>query len=620
MSSSSSHVPLKERSGRSVISVGGTLLLTTGFCIIATSLISSPWSSSQQNLNNFFLEDNPSLVDNEAPSLKYVQKEKRNRRRSRRHPQAEKRRYQHAAVASEAAVCSKLGTEILKDGGSAVDSAIGTSLCVGAVNNFATGIGGGGFMIVRTPSGEAEVLDYRETAPLKTDPKVYQKNPKLSSVGPLSIAVPGEIRGFEQAHKQYGKMPWAEIFDRVATLNENGFRVTNKMAYQLEANSEWIMRDPVWAREFAPNGKLVVEGEILVRTKLAKALRLIADQGPDAFYKGAIGESIVRAVQEAGGVLSMEDLASYEPIWRKPLVSKYRDLDILTLPPPASGAVLSHIFNILEHAQLYENGKTGLSYHRLIEAFRFGYAKRSLIADPDFANMDKVLHDMLSHERTAEALHKIYDSHTLDPYEYGADFDTVPNHGTTHLSVIDEDGMAVGMTDTINYYFGSHIMDPNFSVILNCQMDDFSVPGTPNIWDLPASPANFMKPGKRPVSSSSATILVRDNKVEMVVGASGGSRIISAVASVIVNYFDFGMPLVNAVSAPRIHNQLFPNINLADHGFPRSVAESLVEKEHNLKYTPVGACLDVVQAVVRHPDGTLSAMSDYRKKGKAAGY
>ncbi|KAL7748421.1 hypothetical protein RI367_006113 [Sorochytrium milnesiophthora] len=535
--------------------------------------------------------------------------------------------YSKAAVASEVPQCSTIGKDVLADGGSAVDAAIAAALCVGSINSFASGIGGGGFMVIRHPqrkrvgSGNAEsiVIDFRETAPAAINEQLFGNNSQLSRVGGLSVGVPGELRGLEHAHKKYGRLPWSRLLEPIIKLNRDGFPATKALQKRLEVNKDWVLASDTWREVFAPTGKLVLEGEIVKRPAMAKTFEEISKRGAQALYEGAIAEAIVDEVQRNGGVMTLADLANYTAVEREPVEAWYKGRRIISAPAPASGHVLIFILNILERFDLALKGRDDLNVHRIVEAMRYGFARRSELGDPDFLKIRTRLDEILTKEYAAVTRRNVTDDTTHEPAYYNPQFENAESHGTTHLSVVDEDDMAVSLTSTVNLIFGSRLMNRETGIVLNDQIDDFSFQNFSNAFGLPPSPSNFIVPGKRPMSSTCPTIIERDGMFEVAVGASGGSRIISAVLQTILNYVDFDQSITDAVTYPRLHDQLYPDVCEVEDGFPEQLAAGLEQRHHKLQRLAVGYHESVAQAVARLQDGRVEAVSDYRKSGAPDG-
>ncbi|XP_077099605.1 glutathione hydrolase 1 proenzyme isoform X2 [Siphateles boraxobius] len=484
--------------------------------------------------------------------------------------------YFKAAVAADAGTCSEIGRDILKRGGSAVDSAIAALLCVGLMNAHSMGIGGGLFFtIYDAKTGKVEIINARETAPANATRDMFGNSTELSQKGGLSVAVPGEIRGYEMAYKRHGKLPWRELFLPSIKLARDGFPVGSALASAIRSNRNIIINDKMLCSVFCDStGNILKENDTITFTKLGDTYEIIAENGSDTFYNGLLAENLVRDIQAAGYNFSPDSVSTTE--------------------------------------------NKILTYHRIVEAFRFAYAKRSILGDPQFLNISDFIQNITSKGYADMILQKITDNTTQQESYYEPEFYLPNNHGTSHVSVVSEDGSAVSATSTINLYFGSKFMSNSTGILLNNEMDDFSSPLITNNFGVPPSPNNFIVPHKRPMSSMCPAILLdKNNKVKMVVGASGGTKITTAVAQVILNALFFEYDLKKAIEDPRIHNQLSPNTTQGEPDFDKAVLEGLAQKNHVtevLKST--GA---VVQAVLRDSAG-LSAESDPRKGGYAAGY
>ncbi|KAJ2776581.1 hypothetical protein H4R18_005602 [Coemansia javaensis] len=524
------------------------------------------------------------------------------------------------AVATDEARCSAIGVDVLRDGGSAVDAAIAGALCVGVLQAHSSGIGGGGFMLVRPPPPARPVLiDFREEAGAAATQDMFVGDIARARIGGLAVGVPGEIAGLHSAHRRFGRLPWRRLFAPAIALARDGFALSPVVHRNLVAIESHVLAAPGFNTTYTDGrGHLLRPGDTVRRPALAASLAEIARDGPRAFYAGRIARSLVAAVRADGGILTADDFARYAPVDREPLESYYHGRRVLTGAPPTSGSVLLNMLNVVEGFSLAAEGPTALSYHRIVEAMKFGAAQRTLLGDPSFVDLAANVSRQISKPFASAIRANISDSRTFALDHYDPEYDILNNHGTTHLSVLDEDGMAVSLTSTINLEFGSRIMDPATGIILNDEMDDFSTTNEKNGFGLRPSPNNKIVPRKRPLSSTSATIVETDGQVDLVLGGSGGSRILTAVLQVIINALDFGMPLDQAVDAPRLHHQLIPETLAVDPLFSPAIAHALAERGHAI--APLNHGSSVVQAVRRLPSGLLHAVSDARKHGLAAGY
>ncbi|KAK3160353.1 hypothetical protein QOZ80_1BG0058410 [Eleusine coracana subsp. coracana] len=544
------------------------------------------------------------------------------------------------AAAADDARCSEVGAAALRAGGHAVDAAVAAALCLGVVHPMSSGVGGGAFIVVRdAASGEAVAFDARETAPAAATPDMYARDPTRKYKGALSMGVPGELAGLHAAWARYGRLPWASLFAPAIRLARDGFEVVPYVAHSLSQKASDVLADPGLRAVFAPRGRVLAAGETCFNPALADSLQRVADDGVAAFYGGAVGERFVRDVRAAGGVVTTEDLKAYEVEVGDALRADAMGFSFLGMPPPSSGTVgMTMMLNILGGYESVEYLKKGfLGVHRLIEAIKHMLAVRMDLGDPAFVNVAGSVSEMLSPPFADKIRRRVVDNTTFPPGYYMPKWAQLRDQGTSHLCVVDGGRNAVAMTTTVNYVFGALVLSPSTGVVLNNEMDDFSVPADRTPPDsLPPAPANFIAPGKRPLSSMTPLIILKDGQLAGVVGGSGGTNIIATVTQVFLNHFIVGMDPLAAVQHPRVYHKLIPNvvtyenytvidgqvIALSDEGF-----EFLKKRGHRLQSTSSGAvCQFIVQdlppaaasatGVFR---GRLTAVSDPRKDGSPAG-
>ncbi|XP_061119801.1 glutathione hydrolase 1 proenzyme-like [Conger conger] len=534
--------------------------------------------------------------------------------------------FSKAAVATDSGTCSEIGSEILQKGGSAVDASIASLLCVGLVNAHSMGIGGGLFLTIYDSStGKMETIDARETAPMLATEGMFGSDALLARKGGLSIAVPGEIRGYGLAHKRHGRLPWKELFTPSIRLASEGFPVGGALARAIASNKDTILNDTALCEVFCDSSKtdILKENNKITFPKLAKTYEQLSVNGAEAFYNGTMAENIVNDIKAAGGIMTLKDLQDYTPILDEhPLNISLGPYTMGVPNAPSSGPILGLILNLLQGfgltgASVSSPEQKALTYHRITESFRFAYAQRTRLGDPAFLNITELIRNITSDELANDIRRRITDNTTHPTSYYESEFTLPDNHGTAHLSVVAEDGSAVAATSTINHYFGSKVRSPSTGIILNNEMDDFSSPNITNYFEVPPSPNNYIRPGKRPMSSMCPAILLdKSNTVKMVVGAAGGTRITTATALVILNALFFEYDLKRSVAEPRLHNQLYPNVTLLEKGFDKGVMAGLEQRNHALEMRDKIAD---VQTVMRQGD-RLYAESDPRKGGYSAGY
>ncbi|KUI63529.1 Gamma-glutamyltranspeptidase 1 [Cytospora mali] len=521
------------------------------------------------------------------------------------------------AVASESTVCSRIGTDLLEQGGNAIDALVGTVFCVGTIGMYHSGIGGGGFMLVRDTDGGFEFIDFRETAPAAYFEDMYVNDTDLSLYGGLAAGVPGELRGLEYAHNKYGALPWKTVMTPAVNVARHGFEVTADTARYLAgvSNPEFLTENPTWAIDFAPNGTLVQEGQIMTRKRYADTLETISEEGPDAFYKGAIAEATIAALQATNGTMTVQDLANYTIELRDPVTIDYRGYKLTSCSAPSGGEVALSILNIVSGFEGFgDPAQINLTTHRLDEAMRWSYGMRTNLGDPSFVSgMAEYQADMLSETNAADIRAKIsnYTTYNVSYYDPG-NLDVLSDHGTSHVVAADKSGLAVSITTTINTIFGSRVMVPETGVIMNNEMNDFSTPGATNAFGYEPSEANYIVPGKRPLSSISPTIVeYPSGGLFFISGSAGGSRIITATVQIIHNAIDRNMTSLEALSAPRMHDQLSPNYVSFEYAFDNSTTAYMKELGHTVEWVAPGS--STAQALRLLPNGTFEAAGEPRQ-------
>ncbi|XP_057971109.1 glutathione hydrolase 1-like [Malania oleifera] len=538
----------------------------------------------------------------------------------------------HGVVATDDRRCSKIGVKVLREGGHAVDASVAAALCLGVVSPASSGLGGGAFMLVRLANGKAQALDMRETAPMLASQNMYAKNVSIKASGALSVAVPGELAGLHKAWKQYGRLPWRRLVKPAERL-ARGFNISRYLHMQMVRTESSIMADKGLRDIFTSNGNLLQLGDICQNKKLAETLKKISKHGLEPFYNGSIGHKLVRDVWKLGGILTMKDLQSYQVRIRRPLSADILGLKIIGMPPPSSGGpALLLMLNILAQYGVSLGDFGPLGIHREIEALKHAFALRMNLSDPDFVNVSKVLSDMLSPKFAVELKKTIFDNMTFGPSHYGGRWNQIGDHGTSHMSIVDHERNAVSMTSTVNSYFGSRILSPSTGIVLNNEMDDFSIPSNNSAGLPPPAPTNFISPAKRPLSSMTPTIVLKNEQLKAVVGASGGTMIIAGTMEVFLNHFAKGMDPFSSVMSPRVYHQLIPNVVyyenwtvINDHfEVPAKTRAALEKKGHVLQSLAGGTvCQFVVQDLETSKEGRfgkLTAISDPRKGGLPAGF
>ncbi|XP_046836284.1 scoloptoxin SSD14-like isoform X1 [Vespa crabro] len=537
--------------------------------------------------------------------------------------------FKRGAVCADGAPCAVIGKNILERNGSAVDATIASMICNGLVNMQSLGLGGGFLMtIYDKAAGRAYVLNARDRAPLLANATMYAGKPEhVSSIGPLSIAVPGELAGYGEAHRRFGKLPWADLFEPSIELCEKGYTLSKIQYDGFGYNEKNIHTDPTLKRLFVDpkTNKFIKIGSIVKPKTLCQTLRIIAKENASVLYNGTLGEMVTEDLQKRGSIITMKDFNAYRATWEKPIEAEFSNgIKLFTPGAPGSGSLLDFILNVFDGFGFTSNSlsdlnSTILTYHRMLETYKYAYALRGNMGDKDFVDMTELNNNLTSKDYANQIRMKIEDTKTWsDPKHYGASFDVgTEDHGTAHLSVIAQNGDAVSVTSTINYYFGSGVTSERTGILFNNAMDDFGIPSKTNYFGVPPSPSNYIEPGKRPMSSMVPTILVDESgNVKMVVGASGGTKITTAVSQVIAKILWMGNTVKEAIDAPRIHHQLFPGEVAYEYGIPKGVIDGLKNLGYKTsRYRERGS---VVCVIFCH-NGTIYANADYRKCGDVYG-
>jgi gamma-glutamyltranspeptidase / glutathione hydrolase len=499
-------------------------------------------------------------------------------------------RARHAIVVTEEPVAADVGAAVLKSGGNAVDAAVAIALALAVTYPVAGNLGGGGFLLARFADGRSTFIDFRERAPQKSSRDMYLdpqgKLTRDSIEGWRASGVPGTVRGLELAHKKYGSKPWKDLVSPSIRLAREGFPVSYGLAQTLSGSAERFSRYPASKEIF---GKPYEPGDAFIQSDLARTLERIA-RDPNDFYEGETARQLAAAMAANGGLITLEDLKSYKPVEREVLKGKYRNYEILTAPPPSSGGIgLLQMLGVLEGVSYKDNGwGAAATIHYLVETMRRYYADRSeYFGDPDFTKVPvrALIHpDYVKKLRSSIDPARASSSESIRPGSLTA----YESSETTHFSIVDSSGNAVSLTYTLNGGHGSGVTAPGLGFLLNNEMDDFAAqPGSPNMFGLVQGEANAIKPGKRPLSSMTPTILLRDGKLYMIVGGPGGGRIITSVLQTILNVVDFGMNVQDAVDAPRFHHQWMPDKITMERGFSPDTIQLLQRRGHTVETSPL---------------------------------
>ncbi|MEG5037013.1 gamma-glutamyltransferase [Microcoleus sp. AT3-D2] len=548
------------------------------------------------------------------------------------HPTLQQQRSKQGMAVSAHPLASAAGLALLQQGGNAVDAAAATALAISVVEPFSAGIGGGGFLLLRRAETETvQVLDFRERAPKRAARDMYldkqgKVRPRASRDGHLAAGIPGTVAGLYTVHREYGKLPWAAVVAPAIALAENGFPVSSRFTTATGRREDVFKKNRAAREVFTRGGILYQPGELLVQRDLARTLRQIA-QNPQSFYTGDIARAIVADMAKNGGLITLEDLKNYTPIWRNPVCGNFRTYEICAMCPPSSGGVhLLQILNILGDSDLKRLGRQSPdTLHLLAESMRIAYADRAqYLGDPDFVNVPvKALTSsnygklrrsqiQMSKARPSSEV-KAVDAETLNRLLW-------ESPETTHLTVVDKERNVVSLTFTVNGGFGAGVVAAGTGILLNNEMDDFAAaPGVPNLSSgLVGGEANSIAPGKTPLSSMTPVIVTENGKFRLAAGAPGGSTIITTVLQIVLNVLVYDMNVGDAVSAPRVHHQWQPDRLMVEQGgFETATLSELRRRGHQIVERDGWGNAN---AIVLTADGWLEGAADRRGEGEARGF
>jgi gamma-glutamyltranspeptidase/glutathione hydrolase len=531
----------------------------------------------------------------------------------------------HAMVSSQEAKATRIGLDVLRRGGNAVDAAVAVGFALAVTLPRAGNLGGGGFMLVHLAKrGETVAIDYRETAPAAAKRDMFldengEPDTARSRASGLSVGVPGTVRGLALALERFGsgRFTWSDLIAPAEALARDGIVVEDDLADSLPESAAWLGRYPSSRAVFFGGEAPLAAGARLVQADLARTITALRREGPDAFYTGAIAQRLAASVQGVGGIMTEADLAGYRPLVREPAKGTYRGYQIRSMPPPSSGGVhVIEILNILEGFDLAAAGAGSVrAIHLMAEAMKPAFADRAAwLGDPDRIGVP--VRGLLS-KRYAEQQRSLIDPARARPADQVAAGDPIAHESdqTTHFSIVDGEGNAVANTYTLNFNYGLGLVAEGTGVLLNNEMDDFAAkPGASNAYGLIGGNANIVEPRARPLSSMSPTFVFKNGKLVLVTGSPGGSRIISTVVEVLVGVLDFGMSLPEAVAAPRFHHQWRPDALFVEPGIPAATLAGLAALGHHIVVAPPSGSANSIQVT---PEGLVGA-SDPRQRGTLA--
>ena len=536
---------------------------------------------------------------------------------------------QNGMVASAHPEASKVGVEIMKMGGNAIDAAVATHFALAVVFPFAGNLGGGGFAVIRDKSGKSYTLDFREKAPLKANRDMYLDAKGdviqgLSLLGHLASGVPGAVDGMVEIHKKFGKLSWEKVLQPAIDLAQNGVILTEREAFGLNNNKLTFKKingenTPYFMN---PANRDWIKGDVLVQKDLAKTLRIIQEKGRNGFYEGEIADLLVKEMEKGGGIISLQDLKKYHSAWRVPIVADYKNYKIITMPPSSSGGVaLVQLLRLVEPYPLHKWGfNSDSTVQVMIEAERRVYADRAKwMGDMDFVKVpmkELMSKDYLKKSWSSFDFAKATNSKAIS----GGNVPGYESNETTHYSVVDKEGNAVSITTTLNGGYGSKVVVAGAGFLMNNEMDDFSIKaGVPNMFGLIGSKANEIQPEKRMLSSMTPAIVEKDGQFLMAVGTPGGSTIITSVYQTILNVIEHGMTMQQAVNALKFHHQWLPDRTVYE---PNAFSEKTINALKSRAYVidAQKGTLGRMDCIMLRPDGTLEGASDPRADNTSVGY
>ena len=520
------------------------------------------------------------------------------------------------AAATSHPLATNAAHDAIAAGGNAVDGAIAAALVLGVADAHNSGLGGGMFFLIRSPDGKTFALDGRESAPAAASRNMFLRNgkavPDLSRHGPLAIAVPSQLATLAAAASRCGRLPLSHALNAAATIADKGFIPDRTALARINSVRDLMPQFPELAAQFGP----AKPDTVLRQPDLANSLRAIAANGPDWFYRGPFAQKLDAWMQANGGILSAADMAAYSPVWRDPISSSYRGRTILGFPPPSSGGIhIAQMLGILENFPIQSLSESDRA-HVLAEVMKLAFADRAhWLGDPDHAPVPRSLTDLAYLNQLASSI-RMDKAATVPQHGTPPRFDSdIFRRHTTHFSVCDHEGWWVAATATINTTFGSKVIIPGTGIVLNNEMDDFSAqPGAPNAFGLIGTEANAVAPHKRPLSSMSPTIVLKDNLPVSSLGAAGGPTIISQTLLHLVRLLDLNQSPTTALASPRLHHQWRPDSLVIEPDFPKDIADNLARRGHSIQSTPR---FGVAQIISRLPNASLAAAADPRASGSS---